>query len=398
MAKRNSIQDMKEEIAGYRHLLHENPQTAYEEEFASDLVAEKLTEWGIPFKRGYGVTGIVATIEGQKNDSGRAIGLRADMDALDIEEQSGQPWTSKNPGKMHGCGHDGHTSILLGAARYLNDTKNFNGKVHLIFQPAEEGENGANAMIKDGLFKDFPCDEVYGLHNWPWMPVGTFATRHGPLLAAVDDFKIEITALGGHAAMPHCTRDPVVIAAKIADALQVIVSREIDPVDMAVLTITNMHAGTGAFNVIADSATLGGTVRSFKPETREYIEKRMGEIVDMTAKAFGGTARLTYQYCNDATINHNRQTDFALSVAKNVFGEENVQTDIPPCMGGEDFGALLREVPGCFVFVGQGTGENKSPHDQGLHSPFYDFNDEMIPFGVEFFAEIIEAGLPLNKA
>jgi len=397
MTKINSIADMKDEIAGYRRSMHENPQTAYEEEFASGLVAEKLAEWGVHYERGIAKTGIVAVIEGQKMDSGKAIGIRADMDALDIIEQSGQPWASKTKGKMHGCGHDGHTAMLLGAAKYLNETRNFDGKVYLIFQPAEEGERGADQMIEEGLFDKFPMDEVYALHNWPYLPVGKIGLRKGPIMANVDIFDIKITGNGGHAAIPQNTCDPVVIAAQIVTALQSIVSRNVDPVDTAVLSVTNMNSGTGAFNVIPDTATLNGTVRSFKNETSQMIEKRMNEIVQNICAAFGAKAEVDFRRINDATVNHDAQTDLCAEIACELLGEDNVDLDIDPSMGGEDFGSMLLEKPGCYFALGQGTNDPKSPHNHGLHNPGYDFNDDIIPVGIEFWARLAEKALPLDK-
>ena len=397
--KRNSLTAMKDELAGYRREMHKNPQTAYEETFASDLVAQKLEEWGIPFERGYGKTGIVGIIEGQSNTSGKKIGLRADMDALDIEEKSGQPWTSENPGKMHACGHDGHTTILLGTAKYLNDTRNFDGTVYLIFQPAEEGYQGARAMMEDGLFDKYPCDEVYGLHNWPWLEVGKMAVRENEFFAASDSLTIEISGKGGHAAFPHNTIDPITIATDIVQSIQTIVSREIDPADTAVISITNLNAGTGAFNIIPDAATITGTIRTFKEETRKFIQKRIHEIVHDTVKSRRGKVTTCHiEEVLDPTVNHPQATEHALAVSKSVFGEENVDPDHPLIMGGEDFGAFATDRPGAYILLGQKDPDNDdSPHNHGLHSPFYDFNDDVIPLGMEYFAEIVEQGMPLKK-
>lgn len=397
MAVLNRIASFKDEMTALRRSLHENPQTKYEETFASDLVAQKLSEWGISFKRGYATTGIVATIAGQQSDSGKAIALRADMDALDIEEKSGQEWASKTPGKMHGCGHDGHTSILLSTAKYLQETRNFNGKVHLIFQPAEEGGRGAIKMIEDGIFKDFPCDKVYGLHNWPWLPLGKVEMRAGPLMANVDDFDIKITGKGGHAAYPHATIDPVVVGAQLVVALQTVASRSQDPVDPIVVSITNFNSGTGASNVIPDTARLFGTVRSFSESTRAVAQKRFKEICDGIAAAYGATIDLDYDVQIDATINDPKETEFAARCAAEIVGPENVGTDVPMSMGGEDFGSFLKEKPGAYIFFGQGTKDAKSPHNQGLHSPFYDFNDELIPIASSYFTELVESALPLKK-
>lgn len=397
MSIRNSIAALKDEIAGYRRAMHENPQTAYEETFASDLVAGKLKDWGIKHERGIATTGIVAVIEGQKKSSGKRIGLRADMDALDILEEGNKPWISKTPGKMHGCGHDGHTAMLLGAAKYLNETKNFDGTVHLIFQPAEEGFHGAHTMIKEGLFKKYPCDSVYGLHNWPYMPRGTIALRSGPIMAAADRFDILITGAGGHAAAPHRTNDPIVIASHIVTALQTLVSRNVDPVDTAVVSITNFNAGTGAFNVIADTARLSGTIRSFNPETREFLLRRVDEMSADIAKSFGAKAVCTYMEGYDPTVNTPEATAFCADIARKIAGDANVDDNVAPCMGAEDFGAMLQQAPGCYIWMGQGEPDKAHPHSQGLHTPRYDFNDELIPLGIEYWVRLAEEAMPLGK-
>ncbi len=397
MTKINSIADMKDEIAGYRRELHQNPQTCYEETFASELVAKKLTEWGIPFKKGIAVTGIVATIEGQKTDSGKAIALRADMDALDMHDESGQPWMSKNKGKMHGCGHDGHTAMLLGAAKYLSETRNFNGKIHLIFQPAEEGGGGAIRMIEEGLFKDFPVQAVFGMHNWPMMPKGTIGLRSGPIMASSDSFEITIKGKGGHAALPHNTIDPIVAASHVVTALQSIVSRQIDPVDQAVVSVTNFNAGSGAFNVIPDQVKMSGTYRSFRVETRALLKRRIEEITKTVAAAFGTEATVTMGDGYDPTINSATESEFCANIARALVGDQNVNANVEPCMGAEDFGAMLQEVPGCYIWMGQGESDKNSPHSKGLHTTGYDFNDEIIPMGIEYWARLVEAALPLQR-
>ena len=394
----NRVAAMKDEMAEWRHELHQNPQTKYEEEYASALVAKKLTEWGIPFKKGIAKTGIVATIKGQKTGSGKTIGLRGDMDALDIVEKSGQPWASKNPGKMHACGHDGHTTTLLGTAKYLAETRNFDGTVHLIFQPAEEGGRGAHKMIEEGLFKDFPCDYVFGIHNWPYLPVGKAAMRAGPLLASVDEFEITITGVGGHAAMPHVTVDPIMVSAHLVTALQTIVSRNVDPVGTAVLSITNLNAGTGAFNIIADTAKLTGTVRTFDNKIRQQIRERIETMCTSICAAFGAQFHMDYDFNIDPTVNSKDGVEMAARAVGNILGDKNVETDCPPCMGGEDFGAYLAQKPGAFILLGQGVEKDKdSPHNHGLHSPFYDFNDEILPIGVSYFSRLVEEAMPLTK-
>lgn len=394
----NSIAALKEEITAARRELHQNPQTAYEETFASDLVAKKLTDWGIPFKRGMAGTGIVATIEGQKTDSGKAIGLRADMDALDMIETSGQPWASKIPGKMHGCGHDGHTAMLLGAAKYLSETRNFNGKVHLIFQPAEEGGAGAMKMIAEGLFKQFPMKAVYGMHNWPGIPRGKMGLRPGPIMASSDSFDIVITGKGGHAALPHLNIDPIVAGSHIVTALQSIVSRQVDPVDQGVVSITNFKAGQGAHNVIPEQAHLSGTYRAFRVETRKLLQQRIEEIATGLAKTFNTTIEIKFHDGYDPTINTPEESVFCANIARELLGAGNVDDNVEPCMGAEDFGAMLLEAPGCYVWMGQGEPDKKdSPHNKFLHNTGYDFNDEIIPLGVEYWARLAEAALPLNK-
>lgn len=393
----NRAADLKDEATVWRRELHQNPQTKYEEEFASSLVAQKLTEWGIPFKRGLGKTGIVATIKGQKQDSGKSIGLRADMDALDILEKSGQPHASKIPGKMHACGHDGHTATLLAAAKYLNETRNFNGEVHLVFQPAEEGGNGANAMIDDGLFKDFNIDYMFAVHNWPGQPMGKIGTRPGPLMASVDEFHVSVKGMGGHAAMPHATIDPIAITAQIVTALQTVVARNVDPIDTVVVSVTNFHAGSGAFNIIPDEAKLIGTVRTFNNDTRDKVIARMKAIIEGIAQSMGASVSMDFMFHNYATVNDPAATAMAARAAAIVVGEDNVDTNTPPSMGGEDFSAYLRQKPGAFIFIGQGVPEKDSPHNQGLHHPGYDFNDEIIPIGISYFATLVEQTLPLEK-
>ncbi len=395
----NSIAAMADEIAGYRRALHENPQTSYEETFASNLIASKLKEWGVTFEQGIAVTGIVATIEGRTNKSGQAVALRADIDALDIVEKSGQPWASKTPGKMHGCGHDGHTAMLLGAAKYLSETRNFDGKVHLIFQPAEEGGAGAVKMIEEGLFKKYPVKAVFGMHNWPGMKRGTIGLRPGPIMASTDQFYITVTGRGGHAAMPHLSIDPILIATQIVSALQSIVSRQIDPVDQVVLSVTNFNGGTGATNVIPDDVKLVGTYRTFRPDTRKFVGQRIEEICQSVAAMNGGSATIAFKDGYDPTINTPAESEFCAAIARALVGDANVNANVDPCMGAEDFGAMLQEVPGCYIWMGQGEPDSPdSPHNKGLHNAGYDFNDAIIPMGIEYWARTVEAALPLEKA
>lgn len=394
MTIRNSIHDIHEEITAYRRSMHENPQTGFEEEFASGLVRDKLSEWGIVFEDKIAVTGIVATIEGERNDSGRAIGLRADMDALDILEEPNKPHASKISGKMHGCGHDGHTAMLLGAAKYLSENRNFDGKVHLIFQPAEEGMGGAHLMIKEKLFDRFPMDGVYGMHNWPKMPRGTIGVRSGPIMAGAERFDITIKGKGGHAAMPQTCIDPIVIGSQIVSALQTLISRTRDPLDPVVISITNFNAGTGAFNVIPEDGTLSGTMRSFSPETRDLMIKRIQEITADTAAMLGGSAQCVFMDGGyDPTVNSDTETNACIAIAQDLLGADNVNTNIQPSMGAEDFGAMLQAVPGCYVWMGQGEDDAASMHNQGLHTPQYDFNDAIIPAGIEYWVRVVEGTL-----
>jgi len=392
--RKQMIQSIAAEATEWRRELHKHPGTMYEETFASDFIAKKLTEWGIPHERGIAVTGIAATIEGRSNHSGRAVAFRADMDALDLIEQSGQPWASQVPGKMHGCGHDGHTATLLALAWYLNKTRNFDGAVRLIFQPAEEGGRGAFRMLEDGLLDRFPFDEIYGFHNWPMMPRGKFAIRSGPMLAAVDIFEIRLHGKGGHAAMPHMTADVIPAAAQLVLALQTIVSRETDPMAAAVISVTNLNAGSGADNVISGEARLTGTVRTFRNDIRDHIEARMSAVVAGIAAAHNITAECTYKRLIDPTINDPEATLHCQAAAAALAGEDNV-LGMEPIMGGEDFGGFLEVRPGAFMAVGQGETPD-SPHSYICHSPLYDFNDAIIPTAAEYFAELAERRLPAD--
>ncbi len=384
----NRIAAFHDEMTAWRRDLHAHPETAFQEHRTADYVAAKLSEFGIPIDRGLAGTGVVGTI---KRGEGPAIGLRADMDALHIHEANGFGHKSQNAGKMHACGHDGHTTMLLGAARYLAEAGRFAGTVHLIFQPAEETEGGGRKMIEDGLFKKFPVQEVYGMHNWPGTAVGRFAVRAGPMLAATDTFEIMVTGKGGHAAMPHTVIDPVLAAANIITALQQIASRNTHPVDSAVVSVTQIHAGD-AWNVIPEQVLLRGTARAFKPAVRDMVERRMKEIVDGVAAAHGAAATYVYKRNYPPTVNHERETEIAARAAASVVGEANVDRNPMPTMGGEDFAFMLEQKPGCYIFIGNG------PSDGGrvLHSPHYDFNDEILPIGASYWATLVEQVLPAS--
>ena len=381
------------ELVHIRRDIHANPELGFEETRTSQLVAEKLTEYGVEVHRGLAKTGVVGVIKGKKHSSGRAIGLRADMDCLPMHETSEVPHKSKVAGRMHACGHDGHTTMLLGAARYLAQTRNFDGTVNLIFQPAEEGGGGGQVMVQEGLFERFPCDAVYALHNWPGLPPGRMAVRAGPVMAATDEIRITIRGKGGHAAMPHLTADPVVAAAQVITALQTIASRNVSPLDSVVVSVCSMQTSQlGAFNVIPGHVLLVGTVRSFRPETRELAERRVREIVTGIAQALGASAEIEYRRGYPATINSEKESAFAARVGEKVFGKGNVVTDGEPTMGGEDFSFMLQARPGAYVFLGQGGGLGGC----FLHNPGYDFNDEVIPLGAGYLAALAEESLPLK--
>jgi hippurate hydrolase len=395
MNRQELISTISAEATGWRRELHRHPQTMYEEEFASGFIADKLKQWSIPHERGIAGTGIVASVEGRRNQSGRAVAFRADIDALDIPEESGQPWSSLTPGKMHGCGHDGHIATLLTLARYLNETRNFDGTVRLIFQPAEEGGRGAFRMLEEGLLERFPFDEIYGYHNWPTLPRGVFATRPGPMLASADTFQISLKGKGGHAAMPQLTRDIAPATAQLILALQTLVSRETDPMASAVVSITNVHLGSGALNVIAETARLNGTVRTFDQEVRRHIEERFGAIVQGVASTFGLVGEHQYTRLMDPVVNHSDSTGFCRAAAGAIVGEQNVRV-LEPLMGSEDFGGFLQVRPGAFMTIGQAEQDASSPHNFSLHSPRYDFNDSIIPLAAGYFAELAERRLPVD--
>ena len=384
----NRIADFHNDITGWRRDLHAHPELQYDVQRTAATVAEKLKAFGcdevVP---GIGRTGVVGVIRGRKGGPGKVIGLRADMDALPIEEETGVPYRSTVPGKMHACGHDGHTAMLLGAARYLAETRNFAGTAVVIFQPAEEGGAGAKAMIDDGMIDRFGIQEVYGMHNYPGMPVGSFGIRPGPTMAAADFVKVDIEGRGGHAARPHLAIDAVLTGAAIITNIQSIVSRNVDPLKSAVISICMFQAGN-ADNVLPQTVQLRGTARSFDPAVRDLIEKRLHEVVEGTAMALGAKAKLTYTRNYPVLSNHPRETDFAASIAKEVAGPDRVDIDLPPMMGAEDFSFMLNARPGAFIWIGNGDSA-------GLHHPAYNFNDDAIPFGTSYWVRLVEKALPV---
>jgi amidohydrolase len=389
----NRVREFHHELRSIRHDLHQHPELGFEEHYTAEVVARELTRLGIEHHRGIGKTGIVGVIHGQRTDSGRSVGLRADMDALPMQEENEFAHKSTAPGKMHGCGHDGHTTMLLGAARYLNATKKFNGTVYLIFQPGEEGYAGARAMMEDGLFERFPADEIYALHNWPGLPAGKIGLRTGPTMAAADRVTIHIEGRGGHGAHPHSAIDPVVVAAHIIVAAQSIVSRSINPIDTAVVSLCHINAGhPDAMSVIPREAKIVGTVRTFKLATQDFIEQRLAELVSSIATAFGAKASLHFERVYPATVNTEKEAEFARDVAVELVGEENVIWNLDPSMGSEDFSFMLQEKPGAYVRLGQGGLESGC----FLHNTTYDFNDEVIPLGAGFLAALAERALPLR--
>ncbi|MEJ5080198.1 MULTISPECIES: M20 aminoacylase family protein [unclassified Ochrobactrum] len=381
----NRVVETQAEIAAWRRHLHQNPELLYDVHDTARFVEEKLKSFGCDLvETGVGRSGVVAVIKGRHGD-GPAIGLRADMDALPITETSGVEWSSTNPGKAHSCGHDGHTAMLLGAAQYLAETRNFRGSAVLLFQPAEEGGAGALAMVQDGVMDRFGIAEVYGVHNLPSLPVGQFAMCKGPIMAATDEFDLSIKGRGGHAAQPHRTIDPILAGSQLHIAIQSIVSRNIDPLDSLVISITKFNAGE-AYNVIPETAKLSGTVRTLSKETRAYAEKRIRDAAAGIAAVTGAEISVRYKNNYPVTYNHDDQTDFAARVAKNVAGEGKVKTDVAPMMAAEDFSYMLEARPGAYIFLGNGD-------TPGLHHPAYDFNDEAIPYGVSYFVSVIETAL-----
>lgn len=390
MTIKDEIRRDHELLTEWRRDFHAHPELAFEEERTAALVAERLESFGIEVDRGLAKTGVVGTLKAGTGN--RAIALRADMDALPMQESNDFAHASKTPGKMHGCGHDGHTTMLLGAAKYLAETKNFDGTIYFIFQPAEEGQGGAEVMVQEGLFEKFPAEAVYGMHNWPGMPVGEFAVSPGPMMASFDVFDLVIRGQGGHGAMPHQGVDSILVATEVVGALQSIASRNTDPVDALVVSVTQIHGGD-AYNVIPDEVRLAGTVRSFREEVRDSVAPAMTRIADGICAAYGATAELSYQKLYPATINSVEETEQAAAAAATLVGDDAINHNPVPSMGAEDFAFMLREKPGSYVWVGNGAGEGGCM----LHNPGYDFNDEIIPLGASYWATLAEQVLPSER-
>lgn len=385
------IRSYHDELTRTRRDIHSRPELGFEETRTAGIVASALESYGLEVYRGIGKTGVVGVLRSGNNT--RSIGLRADMDALPIAEANEFAHASQNEGKMHACGHDGHTVMLLGAARYLAETRNFDGQVHFIFQPAEEGLGGAQAMIDDGLFQQFPCETIFGMHNRPSLPVGKFAVRPGPMMAGGAFFDIYIEGKGAHGARPETGVDPVVIGSHIVTALQSIIARNARPLDTAVLSVTQFHAGD-AYNVIPQTARLSGTARAFSTDVMNMLEARMREIATNTARSFGGTASLDFRMLFKPTVNDPEQADFAANICIDIVGEDNVDRNPGLIMGSEDFSAMLDVIPGCYINIGNGdVAADGSMLGCEVHNPGYDFNDEALPLGASFFAHAVETRL-----
>lgn len=381
----NRAAELQDEVAEWRRHIHARPELLFAVENTAAFVAEKLKEFGVDeIVTGIGRTGVVGLIKG-KGEGNRTVGLRADMDALPLTEITGKPWASKTPGKMHACGHDGHTAMLLGAAKYLAETRNFNGNVAVIFQPAEEGGGGGNLMVKDGMMERFGIEEVYGMHNLPGLPVGQFATRKGPIMAATDEFTVTIKGRGGHAAQPHRTIDPIATGAQIVTNLQMIASRSVDPLRSVVVSVTKFNAGF-AHNVIPNDATIAGTIRTLDEDVRAQAEARLRQVVEGICAAHGAEADINFHRNYPVTFNHADETEHAVAIASDIAGEANVNSEVDPMMGGEDFSYMLNARPGAFIFIGNGD-------TAGLHNPAYDFNDDAIAHGISYWVRLAEQRL-----
>jgi hippurate hydrolase len=386
----DAITRQANELRTLRQDLHAHPELCFQEQRTADIVAAKLTEWGIPIHRGLGTTGVVGIIKGGTSE--RAVGLRADMDALPMAEANTFAHASTYPGKMHACGHDGHTAMLLAAAQYLATHRNFDGTAYLIFQPAEEGGGGAREMIKDGLFERFPMQAVFGLHNWPGMALGQMAASPGPVMASSNEFKITLHGKGGHAAMPHNALDPVPVACQLVQGFQTIVSRNLKPIDAAVISVTMIHTGE-ATNVIPNTCEMQGTVRTFSVEVLDLVEQRMRAMTEHTCAAYGLLADFEFQRNYPPTINTASEAEFCRQVMASIVGTENAQAQ-EPTMGAEDFSYMLLAKPGCYAFIANGDGDHRDiGHGGGpcmLHNPSYDFNDDLLPLGATYWVRLVE--------
>ena len=389
------IENIIPEIRSWRHTLHAHPELGYEEKWTSDFVADKLQSFGIEVHRGLGGTGVVGILKGLDANSGgggnKAIGLRADMDALPMTEENDFPYKSKFDGRMHACGHDGHTAMLLGAAKLLASRNNFNGTVYFIFQPAEEGGGGGLAMIDDGLFDEFPMDSVWGMHNWPGMEEGTVAVHKGSVMAAADRFEVTVNGNGGHAAMPQATNDPVLAVTAIIQALQQIVARKQNPLDAVVVSVTQINAGSG-FNIIPQKANFIGTIRTVNPATRVDVHKQFTQICEATALAYGCVADVSVIKGYPVTVNDIESSDKAIEVASSLFGKNSVKTNLTPSMGAEDFAYMLEKTPGAYIWLGAGEGKSGCM----LHNTKYDFNDNILPLGISYWEKLVKTELPLR--
>ncbi|HVC50854.1 MAG TPA: M20 aminoacylase family protein [Stellaceae bacterium] len=383
----NRIADFHADMTAWRRDIHAHPETAFEENRTAARVAELLESFGIAVERGIAKTGVVGTLKGS-TPGGRAIALRADMDALHINEKTGAAYASQNDGRMHACGHDGHTAMLLGAARYLAETRNFAGTIHFIFQPAEENEGGARVMVEEGMLARYPVEAIYGMHNWPGLPAGQFAVRPGPMMAAFDIFEITVAGRGAHAAMPHLGIDPVVAAAQIVNGLQTIASRNTHPLQGAVVSVTQIHGGD-TWNVIPESVVLRGTTRAFDPEVRDALEPAIRRIAEGVAAALGATVALRYERRYPPTVNSPAETEIAAGAAAALVGADNVRRDLLPSMGAEDFAWFLQEKPGAYIWIGNGEAAAGAM----LHNPHYDFNDDILPLGASYWARLAETVL-----
>ena len=392
-----ALKDIHEDAKEWRRHIHKHPETAFEEVQTSDFIASKLDEWGVTYERGWAQTGIVATLHGKNGvntDTDKTIILRADMDALDIHEQTGLPYQSCHDGKMHGCGHDGHSTMLMSAVKHLSEhTDSFDGTVHFVFQPAEEGEGGARVMVEEGFFDKYPCKAIFGLHNWPALEKGKMAICAGAMTAASDRFTIHMTGKGGHAAMPHQNIDVITAASSLVMSLQTLVSRVIDPMQGAVVSITKLESqGSDSLNVMPEGVALGGTVRTFSAKTRDMIEQRIADMASHTAQSYNCTAEVTYTKGYPSVVNSKDETNLAHMAAAETVGDNNASNEFIPTMGGEDFAFFLEKSPGAYIALGQKDDNKTAP----LHSPHYDFNDDVIPIGASYWVNLVQLALPVS--